>query len=53
MEFRRYQHVCRLGTQDTDGILNGKCYIFPKIDGTNSSVWLDDEGNVCAGSRNR
>lgn len=53
MNFRKYQHVCRLGTQETDGILNGKCYIFPKIDGTNSSVWLDDLGQVCAGSRNR
>lgn len=53
MNFRKYQHVCRLGTQETDGILNGKCYIFPKIDGTNASVWLDDDGKVCAGSRNR
>lgn len=53
MNFRKYQHICRLGTQETDGILNGKCYIFPKIDGTNSSVWLDENGKVCAGSRNR
>lgn len=53
MEFRKYQHVCRLGTQETEGILDGKCYIFPKIDGTNSSVWLDDTGTLCAGSRNR
>jgi hypothetical protein len=27
--------------------------VFPKIDGTNSSVWLDNEGNIKAGSRNR
>lgn len=53
MEFKKYQHVCRLGTQETEGILQGKCYIFPKIDGTNSSVWLDDNGELCAGSRNR
>ena len=53
MEFKKYQHVCRLGTQETEGILGGWCYIFPKIDGTNSSVWLDDEGNLCAGSRNK
>lgn len=52
MEFKKYQHVCRLGTSDTDGILNGKCYIFPKIDGTNSQVYLDDTGTLCAGSRN-
>ena len=29
----------------------GTCYVFPKIDGTNSSVWLND--GVRAGSRNR
>lgn len=33
-------------------IIIGKCYIYPKIDGTNSSIWLD-EGVLKAGSRNR
>ena len=53
MIFKKYQHVCRLGTEEVDGILNGKCYVFPKMDGTNGSVWLNDEGKVCAGSRNK
>lgn len=53
MEFKKYQHVERYGTNETDGINIGKCYIFPKIDGTNSSVWLDENGEVRAGSRNR
>jgi hypothetical protein len=53
MEFKRYQHVERYGTDEVDGIEIGKCYIFPKLDGTNGSVWLDDNGNIKAGSRNR
>jgi len=53
MEFRKYQHIERFGTDEVDGIEFGKCYIFYKIDGTNGSVWLDNEGNLKAGSRNR
>ena len=33
MEFQKYQHVEKLGNQEVDGILNGRCYIFPKLDG--------------------
>jgi len=53
MEFRKYQHIERFGTDEVDGIEYGECLIFPKIDGTNSSVWLDNNGNVKAGSRKR
>jgi hypothetical protein len=53
MEFRKYQHIERFGADEVDGIEFGKCYVFYKIDGTNSSVWLDDVGNLKAGSRNR
>jgi hypothetical protein len=45
-------HIERFGTDEVDGINLGKCYIFPKIDGTNASVWLED-GELCCGSRNR
>jgi hypothetical protein len=34
-------------------IESGECYIFPKIDGTNVSVWLDENGELQAGSRKR
>lgn len=51
MEFKKYQHIERLGTVETNGIENGMCYIFPKIDGTNSQLWFD--GILRAGSRNR
>jgi hypothetical protein len=52
MEFRKYQHLERLGTSEVQGIELGDCYVFPKIDGTNASVWLHN-GEVQAGSRTR
>ena len=53
MIYRSYQHVERLGTTETNGILGGTCYIFPKIDGTNATVWLGDDNTLRAGSRKR
>lgn len=53
MEFKKYQHVERFGNEEVQGIELGKVLVFPKVDGTNSQVWLDDEGNLKAGSRNR
>lgn len=53
MKFRRYQHVERFGNDEVEDINIGTCYIFPKIDGTNSSVYLGDDGEIKAGSRNR
>ena len=50
--FNKYQHIERLGTQVVAGILDGTCYIFPKIDGTNASVWYEN-GTLHFGSRNR
>ena len=40
MEFRKYQHIERYGRNEVLGIEQGVCYVYPKIDGTNSSVWL-------------
>lgn len=54
--FIRYQHVERLGTPLVQDIEIGEVYIFPKLDGTNASVWLDytETGPVVrCGSRNR
>lgn len=57
MPFVKYQHIERFGTDEVDGIENGICYVFPKIDGTNASVWREDEdengATLHAGSRNR
>ncbi|HVI40498.1 MAG TPA: RNA ligase family protein [Anaerovoracaceae bacterium] len=33
--------------------LNRTCYITEKIDGTNATIWVDGEGDIWAGSRNR
>ena len=51
MKFARYQHVERLGVDHVDGILDGKVYVFPKIDGTNMQVYLGDDEKVKFGGR--
>lgn len=48
----KYIHLERFGTDEVDGINLGECHVFPKLDGTNASVWLED-GQLCFGSRNR
>ena len=53
MNFRQYQHIERFGKDEVDGIEVGTTYVFPKIDGTNSSVWLNDDGELRAGSHTR
>jgi hypothetical protein len=53
MEFKKYQHVERFGTSEVENIELGLCHVFPKLDGTNASLWLDDNGNLAAGSRTR
>lgn len=50
--FIKYQHIERIGTSEVEGILDGDCYVFPKLDGTNASIWMDD-AELCCGSRNR
>lgn len=51
MNYNKYQHIERLGSAEVEGILEGLCYIFPKLDGTNSQLWWDN--GLKAGSRNR
>lgn len=51
-EFKKYMHLERFGTNEVDGIEMGTTYVFPKLDGTNAQVWLDDT-DICTGSRNR
>jgi hypothetical protein len=52
MEFKKYQHIERIGTSEVQNIELGECYVFPKLDGTNASVWINN-GEIQAGSRNR
>lgn len=42
MTFHKYQHIEKLGTTEVEGILEGTCHVFPKIDGTNSTVWYEE-----------
>lgn len=51
--FRSYGKIHHLGKEETDGILLGTCYIEEKIDGANTSIWMDAEGNIKCGSRTR
>ncbi len=57
MERKKYQHIEKISLAsrpnlEIDGLLNGTCYIFPKIDGTNSQIFLKDDGSLGFGSRN-
>ena len=52
MEFVKYIHLERFGTDEVEGINIGECHIFPKLDGTNASIWLEN-GEMKCGSRNR
>ena len=52
MNFSKYQHIERFGTSEVENIELGKCDAFPKIDGTNASVWIH-KGKIYAGSRRR
>lgn len=49
--FQKYTHVERWGNTEVEGVELGTCHVFPKIDGTNASVWWDC--GVQCGSRNR
>lgn len=52
--FRGYTHVERFGNSAVMGIEVGECYIFPKLDGTNASIWWDDDlMQIHTGSRTR
>ena len=51
--FTKYMHLERIGTSEVEGIEDGLTYVFPKLDGTNGSLWLGEDGEINAGSRNR
>lgn len=52
MAFREYIHLEKFGNTEVEGIELGVVYLFPKIDGTNASIWRGEE-HLCAGSRTR
>lgn len=50
--FIRYPHLEKLGNVEVENIELGETHVFPKIDGTNASLWNVD-GDLFGGSRNR
>lgn len=52
MEYKGYQHIERLGTSEVEGILDGECWVYPKVDGTNGQAYCLD-GQIYVGSRKR
>lgn len=46
-DFKEYQHIERLDTEEVEGILDGDCYIFTKLDGMQTSIWHDEETIRC------
>ena len=55
-DYKSYQHIVRIGDDEVEGILDpfGGATIItvqPKIDGTNATIWYDNE--VKTGSRRR
>lgn len=52
MEFFRYLSLKRYGNVEVENINIGTVHVFPKLDGTNASVWIEGE-ELKAGSRNR
>ena len=52
--YTKYMHVEKLGSGEVEGILDGTCYLFYKIDGTNACVWYGENTDTLQfGSRKR
>lgn len=52
MKFKAYPKIHRLGKEEVEDILIGKVSLQEKIDGANTSIWIDD-GLVKCGTRTR
>ena len=50
--FKRYNKIHRLGKEEVDGILEGTVHVQEKIDGANTSIWVEDK-IIHLGSRNQ
>ncbi|MCQ2084526.1 MAG: RNA ligase family protein [archaeon] len=51
MTFIKYQHVQHIDSDESEGLLDGTCYIFPKLDGSNCGAYTE-EGQIRFMSRN-
>ena len=53
MFYKSYQHIEKIGTSETEGILKGEVHLSYKIDGSNGCIYLKDNGELGFGSRKR
>lgn len=56
MPFIPYVHLEKFNTDEVEGLVNGQdyVYIFPKLDGTNASMWYNPQTSLAEfGSRRR
>lgn len=51
--FKHYRKIIRLGKEEVEGILEGTVHVQEKIDGANTSIWLNEQGELKMGSRTR
>ncbi len=51
MTLIKYQHVQHVDSDEAEGLLEGVCHVFPKLDGSNMCAYLED-GEVHTMSRN-
>ncbi|MFA6641794.1 MAG: RNA ligase family protein [Methanomethylophilus sp.] len=51
MKFAKYMKVEKLDATEVQGLTDGKCYIFPKLDGVQVSCWLNDDDQFRAGDK--
>lgn len=50
--FKKYEKIHAITKEECDGILQGKCYIQEKIDGANTSIWIEGD-RIHTASRNQ
>jgi hypothetical protein len=48
MPFKEYPKIKRLGSEENDGILLGTVVVQEKIDGANTSIWIENDELLCA-----
>lgn len=51
--FNKYVHLERSTRAEVQNFIGRDTILQPKLDGTNSSIWVNDNGNITCGSRTR
>lgn len=51
--FNKYVHLERSTRAEVQNFIGRDVILQPKLDGSNVSIWVDDDGNIACGSRTR